>query len=371
MNSYSLSHLADHVLVRDLKALLAYDRGTTAEILLHLAEVEKRRLYLQLAYPSMYEYCLYELHMSEGQAYKRIRAARAARRVPAILAAVEDGRLHLSAVVLLAPHLKHLSQEAAHELLGAAVHKTRAQLELLLAQRFPQPDLPTLVQAVAAPAPAVQPAETPTMQLAPGPVVPSTTPNAVVPMEPLPPRAKVAPLSPSRYALQVTVDEETHELLRYAQALLGHAVPSGDVAAVLKRALGSLAQELEKKKFAKSARLRTGQGTATGRYVPVAVRSTVWQRDGGQCTFVSEKGKRCEGGRLEFDHIEPVARGGETTTSNLRLRCRAHNQHAADRAFGAGFMDRKRQEARSKTQRGEAVGGATRAASSRPEQWIA
>ena len=165
-------------------------------------------------------------------------------------------------------------------------------------------------------------------------------------MEPLPPWAKVAPLSPSRYALQVTMDQETHELLRYAQALLGHALPSGDVAAVLKRALGSLVQDLEKKKFAKSARLRTGQGATTSRYVPVAVRSTVWQCDGGQCTFVSEKGKRCEGGRLEFDHIEPVARGGESTPPNLRLRCRAHNQYAADRVFGAGFMDRKREEAR-------------------------
>jgi Holliday junction resolvasome RuvABC DNA-binding subunit len=49
---------------------------------------------------------------------------------------------------------------------------------------------------------------------------------------------------------------------------------------------------------------------------------------------------------LEFDHVNPVARGGEATADNLRLRCRGHNQHAAERAFGTEFMRRKREEAR-------------------------
>jgi hypothetical protein len=72
----------------------------------------------------------------------------------------------------------------------------------------------------------------------------------------------------------------------------------------------------------------------------------VFQRDQGRCTFASNCGKRCEStSRLEFDHIEPVAKGGPSTTSNLRLRCRAHNQYAADCAFGAGFMHEKRAQA--------------------------
>jgi len=49
---------------------------------------------------------------------------------------------------------------------------------------------------------------------------------------------------------------------------------------------------------------------------------------------------------LEFDHIEPVARGGTATVEGMRLRCRAHNQYAAECAFGAGFVDRKREQAR-------------------------
>jgi 5-methylcytosine-specific restriction endonuclease McrA len=53
--------------------------------------------------------------------------------------------------------------------------------------------------------------------------------------------------------------------------------------------------------------------------------------------------------RLEVDHVIPAARGGPATTANLRLRCRAHNQHEADRVFGKGFMDEKRQAGRARS----------------------
>jgi 5-methylcytosine-specific restriction endonuclease McrA len=161
------------------------------------------------------------------------------------------------------------------------------------------------------------------------------------------PRAKLAPLSPGRFAWQVTVDHETQDQLRYAQALLGHAIPNGDIAAVLKRALDSLVEKLERKKFAKRVRSRPRRSSANGRYVPAAIRSKVWQRDGGQCTFTSEQGKRCEERtRLEFDHMDPVARGGQTTADRMRLLCRAHNQYDAECTYGAGFMDEKRQARR-------------------------
>jgi len=62
---------------------------------------------------------------------------------------------------------------------------------------------------------------------------------------------------------------------------------------------------------------------------------------------VSAKGTRCKARRfLELDHIEPLARGGESTIDNMRMRCRAHNQYEAERVFGSGFMKRKRQESR-------------------------
>ncbi len=139
MRAYSLSHLTDPELLRGLASLIAQDRVTTAALLAHLAEVDARRLYLPAAYPSMYLYCVGELRMSEDSACKRIRAARAARQFPAIFEALADGRLHLSAVVLLAPHL---TRENADELLAAAAHKTKAEIEELVARRFPRSETP-------------------------------------------------------------------------------------------------------------------------------------------------------------------------------------------------------------------------------------
>jgi hypothetical protein len=364
MNGYSRRHFTNTALLRELASHLSQDRSTTAMLLADLAEVDARKLYVPAAYPSMFRYCVHELHMSEDEAYKRIQAARAARQFPAIYPAVADGRLHLTAVVLLAPHL---TVDTAEGLLAAAAHKSKAAIERLLAERFPQPDLPTVVRAitqtVVADRLALVPAEGAAPQLVPEPVVPSAASNAVVqtgaPPQPLPPRARIAPLAPGRFALQVTITGNAHDLLRQAQALLGHAVPSGDVAEVIERALMLLVEKLEQQKFAKCARTRRSHGTAHPRYIPAEVKRAVFNRDRGQCTFVGENGKRCESRtRLEYDHIEAVARGGRATVAGIRLLCRTHNQHAAECVFGQAFMDGRREQGRSRGRRHEAMPGA-------------
>jgi 5-methylcytosine-specific restriction endonuclease McrA len=339
MPSYFFPQLADDSVLQAFDASLSQTRAATATMLAYLGELDHRRLYLQAAYPSMHQYCVREKHMSEHTANKRIRVARIARDFPAIFPMLAEGQLSLSAVLLLGPQL---TPGTADELLAAAAHRTNAEIELLLVHRFPKPDVPTLVRAIAAPGAGDE--------LAVRRVVPSDGPDLPLQVEPLSgpagPHAGLAPLSPGRFALQVTVDQATHDKLRYAQALLGHALPSGDVANVIERALDALVDRLEKQKFAKCARSRPQRGAPKGRHIPAAVKRAVVERDGGQCTFVSEVGKRCEARmRLEYDHVEPVARGGEATTGNLRLRCRAHNQYAAERTFGTEFMREKRQEA--------------------------
>ena len=83
------------------------------------------------------------------------------------------------------------------------------------------------------------------------------------------------------------------------------------------------------------------------RYIPASIRREVWERDQGRCTFVATTGHRCEAqATLEYDHIVPVARGGTSTAGNLRLLCRAHNQHVAEQIFGEGFMHEIRERAR-------------------------
>src|SRR3990170_5309855 len=137
-SSYDLRGLPPDVLVTRLQTLLVRDRRLTAEVVAHLAEVDARKLYLDHACSSMFTYCVERLHMSEPTAYKRIEAARAARRFPVIFARVAAGELHLAAVTLLA---RRLSEDNHLELLAEAAHRSKREVERLLAVRFPRPDV--------------------------------------------------------------------------------------------------------------------------------------------------------------------------------------------------------------------------------------
>src|SRR5207244_5419745 len=116
----------DQDLLSGLLALVARDRENMAALLAHLAEVDFRRLYLSAAYPSMVVYCIEELHLSEDEAYKRIRVARTARRFPVVFAALAEGRLHVSGVLELRGYL---TEENVDALVVAASHKTRSALQ--------------------------------------------------------------------------------------------------------------------------------------------------------------------------------------------------------------------------------------------------
>jgi len=407
MATHSLSHLSDASIARGLAERVARERSATADQLVYLAEFDARRLYAPAGFESMFAYCMRALRFSEDEAYKRIRAARAARRFPAIFDRVAAGRLHLTAVVLLAPFL---TTGNADELLAAGEHRTKAEIQQLLAARFPQPDLPARIEALRSAAPSEASREAQLVpepvgmtnseqalalsaredaalslhaepRLTPGPAeapAPAPTAPALSPwtIPPPAPRPRVMPLSAERFALQCTVSRETHDKLCRAKALLGHQVPGGDLAAVLDRALDALIERLEKRKFAATARPRRTRTTrpdarpSNPRHVPAAVKRAVWKRDGGRCTFVSRHGRRCEArSGLEFDHEVPVARGGRATTGNLRLRCRAHNQHEAEREFGTGFMNGRRAAARdAATGRLRAAAAVARAVAGREQQ---
>jgi 5-methylcytosine-specific restriction endonuclease McrA len=348
MRTYVLSHLSDAVLLRDLEALVAQERTATAAVLAHIAEVDARRLYLPAGFPSMHAYCVGALRLSEDAAYKRIQAARAARQFPALFTAVAEGRLHLTGLGLLVPHL---TAENAGELLAAATYKTKSEIEELLAQRFPRTEWLALVQAIPA-SPSLR-----NGQLAPAQVEAEgagrvgTFADQLAPaqVETPVPRPRVKPLAPGRFALQLTIGQDTHDKLRYAQVLLSHRLPSGDLAQLFDLALDALLRQLEKQKLAATSRpqRRSRRSSGNPRHIPARVKRAVWERDRGRCTYVSAPGQRCPERRfLQFDHIDPVARGGQATVAGVRLLCRAHNQYEAERTFGAGFMSEKREQAR-------------------------
>ena len=210
MNGETLSAMSDAEVVQRLKDLLRDERRLTAAVLAHLAEVEARRL-------------------------------------------------HLTAVVRLAPHL---SEENAEALVAEASGKSKAEIDVLLARLAPRPDLPVRLER-----------EGEQQVLVPEP------PDAEVVPEPPRPASgtgRLAPIAPARFALQLTIGEETQQKLVRAQALLRHQVPSGEApgggagrGALLVRRRGRAAVRGDRVPRARSrdagvARRRTQRGGGAG-----------------------------------------------------------------------------------------------------------
>ena len=317
----SLSRLSDAELLNEVKRLAAIEREATADLIRSLAEVEARWLHLAIGCSSMFGYCTQVLQLSEHAAYARIAAARAATRFPVVMNLLIEGAITLTTVTLLG---RHLTDENHAALLEAARHKSKANVEMLVATLHPQPDVPSSVRKV--PAPKRQGA---TASLISDVTEAIALPHATTPelqSAPPPQPAVVRAIAPERYKLQVTIGAETRAKLRRAQDLLRHTSRSADEAAVIDRALTVLVEQLEKVKYGRTDRPRLAQASDPGsRHVPAQVRRAVSARDGYRCAFVGPEGRCTETAGLQYHHRIPFGEGGPTTVDNLELRCPAHN----------------------------------------------
>ena len=270
-------------------------------------------------------------------------AARACRRFPVIVDLLASGQVTLTAVRLLG---RHLTPENHQSVLAKACGRSRQQIEVLVAELAPRPDVPTSVRKLptltatrsspATPAAVASglPAEaTPAAALSPATFVAT-------------PRPIIRPTVPERYRVQFTMGEETHNKFRRLQGLL-REIPDGDAGAIFDRAVTLLLETVERRKLGAAAKPRSRapirpetdrsgrKPAARSRDAPREVKRVVWRRDGGQCAYVAPSGRRCsERTFLEFHHVHPHARQGPATVGNISLRCWRHNHYEGELIFG-------------------------------------
>jgi hypothetical protein len=225
VNRADISSLDDDELLERVEALARRSRGADADMVEHLAELDRRGLCPKREYGSLFEYCVNRLNMSEGAAYRRIRAARAFRAFPPFLNMLRDGRLSLEALALLHPYAR--DPDIAQLALRAAGMRTR-RLEIMLAERRPRAPRRDDIRFAAAPA------------ASRSPVAPLFGDPA--PVEAPVPSAAVSPVAVPARAVRVafTADEEFYRMLERARALLRHKYPDGRLEGVLGDALKAL-----------------------------------------------------------------------------------------------------------------------------------
>jgi hypothetical protein len=335
---------------REPEGASSIERDVTVDLLWLLIEVDRRGLHLALGHSSPSVYCTRVLRLSEQSAYRRITAARTARRFPRVIEFLSEGSLTLSSIGLLAPQL---TPEIADSLIDAVRFKSTREVERLIAATFSQPDVPTEIRACPRPQPEmassvgglfprlIESPDAPQGTLPAGPPLAVTPPAGNLPKT----RTVVAPVSLRRYFLKVTISNDTHDTLDRARALLRHAVPDGDVDAILNRALSLLLDQVLHARTGAGRRARQSREPGpSGRSIPAAVRREVWRRDGGRCAFSGPDGPCGETAFLEYHHVIPFAAGGPSKASNLQLRCRAHNAYEARVYFGHRYLNSARAE---------------------------
>src|SRR5438067_4066144 len=250
----TLQSLSNRQLLDATRALARHACEVEADLLVHLAEIDERKLYLESAFPSLFAFCVGELAFSEDAAYSRILVARAARRLPAVINALRSHRVHLTGLRLLVPHL---TAENCEAVLTRATGKSKREVEELVARLAPQPPVAALVRKVPA-APTAPP---------PSPVLPMIVAPAP------PPRPVVRPLANDSWKVQFTANDLFRNKLRTAQDLLRHRVRDGDLAAIFERALDVLIERMKKERFASGCRPRmaTAMKPAESRHVRAAI----------------------------------------------------------------------------------------------------
>ncbi len=327
--------MSNDELVEALKAAGRDESALVARVITMLMEVEARQVHLELACSSMFEFCVRRLNMSEGEAYRRIAAARLAKEFPEVLEALRTRRVHLTNVVLLRDLFTRAN---VNELLRQTAGKTKREVEQLVATLAPKPDVRALIRKLPEGKPAAT--RTPSASLPMPTPTPTPTPMLTPTRAVAEPRAQLAPLSETRHRVQFTASNALRKKLERAQSLMRHRNVDGDLAVVVERAMDLLIAELEKQKLAATERPKAPASQAV-KGVSASARREVVQRDQEQCAFVSSDGERCASRDfLEIDHRHPRAFGGTNEVANLRLLCRAHNRLAAEQVFGREYVAR-------------------------------
>jgi hypothetical protein len=331
----NLTHLTDSQLLKDTQQLAAEERRLTTEVIHHLYEVNRRRLFASRGFQSLFEYTTRELGYSDASALRRIAAMRVICECPEVEEKIRSGRLTLSNLAQAQKHFQMekklqngLSLEQKREVLKSLEGKSARQAEKVLLSFSSEP----LV---------------------------FSHPD------------KVKALSETHSEIRFVADEPLLKLLNQVKGLLAHRNPNPTmaelVAEMAKLCLEKLRPKaplispeknsdvgvsemrpevrpevrLEKKKGKEKPKGEPdGPGITTGRYIPAEVKRTVFHRDGGKCTYVDAlSGRRCDSQfALEYDHLLPHALGGEATIENLALRCRQHNLARAVQNFGLKKM---------------------------------
>ncbi len=321
--------LSNPELLERFNKLVRTERKITHLVLECIAEIDRRKLYSQKAYSSLFDYLVNEFGYSPSAANRRIASARLLREVPEMAEKIESGALNLSQLAKVHQAISTVQKTEnrkvevteKRELLEKIENTTQDKTELILAQELNLP-----VEVID--------------------------------------RAKIH--RDESVTLTISLSKEQMELLKKVGDLISHAVPEKKWAQVLtylaqkelyrrtkKKELTrhletqqghpeAKPKDLSKRSFASLRMIRSARDGNSAQKstsatevknlknrpaIPTATRKTLLHAD-AKCEFKSPQGKSCDSRHyLQIDHIKSVSRGGGNELENLQVLCGAHNRY--------------------------------------------
>lgn len=218
-----LNHLTDDTLLKDIHLLVEKERSLNCDILWHLKEVDRRKLYVELHCGSLFDYCVKVLKYSEGQASRRVSGARLLKDLPEVAGQIANGKLNLTQLNQASFFFrdeKILKPEDKAAILKKIEGRSTRETERILHEHRKE--------------------------------------------------------AVSRNVFLV-VKEETKKKLDQVRGLKAHSCPDND------SLLTKMCEDVSKL-WDPTLIKRHVSGSTDTRYIPKMIQAEVWQRDGGECT---------------------------------------------------------------------------------------
>jgi 5-methylcytosine-specific restriction endonuclease McrA len=264
----NLTSLSDHSLLQKTLTLAKEERAILSNVLWHLYEIDQRKLYCEEKCGSLYEYCVKVLKYSEGQASRRVTAARLLKTSPEIQVPIQKGEINLTQLGMINSHVQGMEidspgekKKIIAELVGEVKGLSTRETDKVLRDKTDQ--------------------------------------------------------KPQKVNLKL--EQSSIDKLNEVRALKAHVVNNMD------DLIEMMSAEVMKQWSPSFVTRKTKAALGKTRYIAVKVREEVRRRDKGRCTNCGSTYG------IQFDHIHPFSQGGKTTAENLQLLCRNCNQRKGER----------------------------------------
>jgi hypothetical protein len=332
----NLRILKDKELLEQTKIVAQSEREVLTKMLHHLREIDRRKLFSDLGYQSLFEYAVKELKYSEGQAGRRIQAMRLIKEIPEIERKIESGSLNLinvSQVQSLFKEAKRASISVSKSdkisLLKKLENKSKLEGQKIIENMRPVLNLK--------------------------PKAESKTEISLSEET----RTKFSELRSllgfkgSQMSLTELVEfmaDHTIESLKIQKFGKKRVLNDGQLGKTQEKVLrDSPPLKIEKNIFSDFRHLKTQKNDLSAspflkippvesqkvsRQIPKHIKFQVWKRDMGKCMKCGSTSN------LNYDHIQPYALGGSSSSENLRLLCFSCNQRRAIQTFGFRALEK-------------------------------